>query len=300
VTSEITNRPGRASRLDVRELQAIARALRFQTIRTSHLSGTPHLGSCLSCIDLLVYIYWNVLQIDPTNPRAELRDRFILSKGHAAPALFQVLAARGFFPLEDLEHYGEDGSLFGEHPPTPSHLPGIEAATGSLGHGLPLALGMALASRIQQKPYQVYGVLSDGECNEGSVWEAAMLASSQAVSNLTIAIDYNKWQATGRSDEVLAIAPLADKWRAFGWSVAEIDGHDFAQIDEAIQVHHVDPRPKAIIAHTIKGRGISFMEDDNNWHYRIPSADEVRRAAEELQIDSSEIKLDGRQPIQHG
>ena len=298
--SEISIQPGKADPLDVKELQAIARKLRFRTIRTSHISGTPHLGSCLSCIDLLVYIYWNVLQIDPTNPKSELRDRFILSKGHAAPALFQVLAELGFFPLGDLEHYGADGSLFGEHPPTPSHLPGIEAATGSLGHGLPLALGMALASRIQQKPYQVYAVLSDGECNEGSVWEAAMLASSQAVSNLTIAIDYNKWQATGRSDEVLALAPLADKWRAFGWCVAEIDGHDFAQIDEAIRVHHADPKPKAIIAHTIKGRGVSFMEDDNNWHYRIPSADEVRRAAEELQIDQSEIKLDGRKPIQHG
>jgi transketolase len=274
--------------------------LRFRTIRTSHLSGTPHLGSCLSCIDLLVYIYWNVLQIDPKNPRSECRDRFILSKGHAAPALFQVLAERGFFPLEDLDAYGEDGSLFGEHPPTPSHLPGIEAATGSLGHGLPMALGMALSSRIRQKPYQVYAVLSDGECNEGSVWEAAMLASSQAVSNLTIAIDYNKWQATGRSDEVLALASLPDKWHAFGWCVAEIDGHDFHQIDEAIRAHHADPRPKAIIAHTIKGRGVSFMEDDNNWHYRIPSANEVRVAAEELQIDPNKIQLYGRKPIQHG
>ena len=300
MTSAISSRPVKTNSIDLRALEAIAKMMRFRTIRTSHLSGTPHLGSCLSCMDLLVYFYWNVLQLDPTNPRAELRDRFILSKGHAAPALFQVLAERGFFSPEDLEHYGEDGSLFGEHPPTPNHLPGIEDATGSLGHGLPMALGMALASRIQQKPYQVYAVLSDGECNEGSVWEAAMLASSQTVSNLTIAIDYNKWQATGRSDEVLALAPLADKWRAFGWSVTEIDGHDFDQIDEVIRVHHADPRPKAIIAHTIKGRGVSFMEDDNNWHYRITSADEVRKAAEELQIDPSEIKLDGRKPIQHG
>jgi transketolase len=299
VTSEITNRLGKANPLSLRELQAVARALRFRTIRTSHLSGTPHLGSCLSCIDLLAYFYWNVLELDPTNPRAELRDRFILSKGHAAPALFQVLAERGFFPLEDLETYGEDGSVFGEHPPTPSHLAGIEAATGSLGHGLPMALGMALASRIKRKPYQVYAVLGDGECNEGSVWEAAMLASSQAVSNLTIAIDYNKWQATGRTDEVLAVAPLADKWRAFGWCVAEIDGHDFVQIDEAIRVNQADPRPKAIVAHTIKGRGVSFMEDDNNWHYRIPSANEVQKAAAELRIHPSEIKLDGREPIQH-
>jgi transketolase len=278
---------------DIAALEHRSRTLRFRVVRTSHLSGTPHLGSCLSCLDLLTYFYWNVLKVDPKNPTDPNRDRFILSKGHAAPALFQVLAERGYFPVSDLENYGDDGSLFGEHPPTPSHLPGIEAATGSLGHGLPIGLGMALAARITGAPYRVYAVLSDGECNEGSVWEAAMLAGAQKVSNLTIAIDYNKWQATGRSNEVLALAPLADKWRAFGWCVTEIDGHDFAQLSDAIARHDNDPRPKAIIANTIKGRGVSFMEDDNNWHYRIPSADEVRKAAVELRIDAKDIRIDG-------
>jgi transketolase len=250
-------------------------------------------------LDLLVYIYCNVLHIDPGSPEAPDRDRFILSKGHAAPALFQVLAERGFYPVGDLDKYGENGSIFGEHPPIPSHLPGIEAATGSLGHGLPMGLGMALASRVQKLPYQVYVVLSDGECNEGSVWEAALLAAAQKVNNLTIAIDYNKWQATGRSDEVLALAPLADKWRAFGWCVSEIDGHNFDEINCAIQANESDPRPKAIIANTIKGRGVSFMEDDNNWHYRIPEAEEVHRAARELGIAINDIQIEGHKQASH-
>jgi len=282
------------------ELQALARLIRFRTVRTSHLSGTPHLGSCLSCIDLLVYFYWRVMHVNPASPKDPLRDRFILSKGHAAPALFQVLAERGFFPLRELDHYGEDGSIFGEHPPCPAHLAGIEAATGSLGHGLPMGLGMALAARIQGLNYKVYVVLGDGECNEGSVWESAMLAASQKVANLTIAVDYNKWQATGRSNDVLALAPLADKWRSFGWCVSEVDGHDLKQIDEEINAHACDERPKAIIAHTIKGRGVSFMEDDNNWHYRIPTREEVYRAAEELDIASASVDLEGRMPISHG
>jgi transketolase len=286
--------------LSAAQLDALARALRFRVVRTSHLSGTPHLGSCLSCLDLLVYFYWNVLRIDPMQPQAVDRDRFILSKGHAAPALFQVLAERGFFPVEDLEHYGENGTMFGEHPPTPVHLGGIEAATGSLGHGLPMGLGMALAARITEVPYKVYAVLSDGECNEGSVWEAAMLAAAQQVGNLTIAIDYNKWQATGRSNEVLALAPLADKWRAFGWCVSEVDGHDFEQIDAAVKAHADDPRPKVIIANTVKGRGVSFMEDDNNWHYRTPNAEEVHKAAVELGIAAEDIRIEGREAASHG
>jgi len=281
------------------ELERIARELRFRTVRTSHLSGTPHLGSCLSCLDLLVYLYWQVLKIDPSNARDEGRDRFILSKGHAAPVLFQVLAERGFFPVEDLEDYGKDGSVFGEHPPAPKYLPGIEAATGSLGHGLPMGLGMALAARIQGASYRTYVVLSDGECNEGSVWEAALMAAAQKISSLTVFVDYNKWQATGRSNEVLGLAPLAAKWAAFGWSVQEIDGHDFAAIEAAASKSDELGGPKVIIANTVKGKGVSFMEDDNNWHYRIPSAEEVRKAAAELQIPVDLIRLDGLAPRTH-
>ena len=284
----------------ISELEAVARLIRFRTIRNSHLTGTPHLGSCLSCTDLLIWLYWNILRIDPQNPNANNRDRFILSKGHAAPVLFQVLAHKGFYGLGALDSYGQDGSIFGEHPPSPDHLAGIEAATGSLGHGLPMGLGMALASRIAHNPYRVFAILGDGECNEGSVWEAAMMASAQKVSNLMVFIDYNKWQATGRSDEVLGLAPLAEKWRAFGWACKEVDGNSFEEIESAYHSMTNDDRPKAIIAHTVKGKGIAFMEDDNNWHYRIPSADEVCQSAEILGIPLEQIQIDGRKPISHG
>lgn len=286
--------------LSVDALEQLAREIRFRTIRNSHLTGTPHLGSCLSCADLLVWLYWNVLKIDPQSPRSLDRDRFILSKGHAAPVLFQVLAERGFYNRAILEAYGRDGSVFGEHPPAPNHLVGIEAATGSLGHGLSIGLGMALAARIQRQRYQVYAILSDGECNEGSVWECALMAAAQKIQNLTLFVDYNKWQATGRSDEVLGLAPLAEKWRVFGWATVEINGHSFEEMAEALKSLASDPRPKAIVCHTVKGKGIPFMEDDNNWHYRIPTADEVAQCAKLLRVLSDEIALESRVPMSHG
>jgi transketolase len=270
-------------KINIAELEARAKVLRGRVIETSSLTSTPHLGSCLSCVDLLVALYFSVLNIDPVKPKDPRRDRFILSKGHAAPALFQILAMRGFYPESRLDTYGQDGSVFAEHPPTPDHLDGVEAATGSLGHGLPMGLGMALSARILNLPYKVYAILSDGECNEGSVWEAAMLAAAQKVDNLYVMVDFNKWQATGRSQEVMALDPLVEKWRAFGWRAQEVDGHNIKEIISALESKPAgDNRPTAIIAHTIKGRGVSFMEDDNNWHYRIPTADEVKKSKEEL------------------
>lgn len=270
---------------EIDSLQERARLLRARIIETSSRTGTPHLGSCLSYVDILTALYFKVLKLDTGNPRAPERDRFILSKGHGAPALFQALAMRGFYPEAWLDDYGKDGGIFAEHPPTPDHLAGIEAATGSLGHGLPLGLGMALAGRIQQRKYNVYVILGDGECNEGSVWEAAMLAAAQGVSNICVIVDFNKWQATGRSEEVLALNPLADKWRAFGWDAVEIDGHDMSAVIEALSTSPVaSSRPRAIVAHTVKGKGVSFMEDDNNWHYRIPTAEEVALAKNELGV----------------
>jgi transketolase len=269
----------------IQELEAIARLVRARVIETSHRTGTPHLGSCLSCVDILVAAYFEVLRVEPSRPRDGSRDRFILSKGHAAPALFQVLALRGFYPESMLEAYGQDGSVFAEHPPTPSHLAGIEAATGSLGHGFPMGLGMALAARIQQQSHNVFALVSDGECNEGSTWEAAMLAASQRVERLAVIVDFNKWQATGRSEQVMGPYALADKWRAFGWNGYEIDGHDMAGLVEHLRrVPDGSGKPVAIVAHTTKGKGVSFMEDDNNWHYRIPTADEVVVAKRELGV----------------
>lgn len=270
---------------DIPRLESVARELRARIIETSHKTGTPHLGSCLSCADLLVTLYFSILRIDPAEPEAPDRDRFILSKGHGAPALFQILAMRGFYPESLLASYGEDGGFFAEHPPAPGHVAGIEAATGSLGHGLPIGLGMALAGRIQGKGYNVYAVLSDGECNEGSVWESAMLAAAQNVGNLCALIDFNKWQATGRSREVMSLDPLAKKWEAFGWNAIEVDGHNMAAILDALaKFPAANNKPTAIIAHTVKGKGVSFMEDDNNWHYRIPTAEEVVEAKLQLGV----------------
>lgn len=271
--------------MNVAKLQGIASEIRGRIIANSHNTQTPHLGSCLSCVDILVAAYFHSLRINPQKPRDSERDRFILSKGHGAPALFQVLAMRGFYPEAMLDSYGQDGGILAEHPPTPDHLEGIEAATGSLGHGLPIGLGMALSARINKKNYSVVVVLGDGECNEGSVWEAAMMAAAQRVGNLMIIIDFNKWQGTGRSEKVLALSPLVDKWRAFGWDACEVDGHDMEQLVKVLsQDKTSDGKPIAIVAHTVKGKGVSFMEDDNNWHYKIPSAEEVATAHKELGV----------------
>ena len=267
----------------MQDLIKIASELRGRIIETSSVAKVPHLGSCLSCTDILVALYWKILNIDPKNPTDLKRDRFILSKGHAAPALFQVLALKGFFPEEWLKNYGHDGSLFGEHPPAHG-VPGIEAATGSLGHGLPIGAGLALAARIKKLHNRVYVLLSDGECNEGSVWEAAMFAAAQKLERLMVIIDFNKWQATGRSEEVMALAPLADKWRSFGWDTLETDGHDYATLVPLLNVLPKSDKPVAVIAHTVKGKGVSFMEDDNNWHYRTPNAAEVMAAKKELGV----------------
>jgi transketolase len=270
---------------DIGKLEDIARRIRARIVETSHKTNTPHLGSCLSCVDVLIAAYFHVLRIDPARPREPDRDRFILSKGHGAAALFQVLGLRGFYPESLLETYGQDGGLFAEHPPAPQYLAGIEAATGSLGHGLPMGLGMALAARIQGRAYNVIALLSDGECNEGSVWEAAMMAAAQKVERLAVIVDFNKWQATGRSEEVLALSPLVDKWRVFGWNASEVDGHDMAALVRLMSnVPDGSGKPVAVIAHTVKGKGVSFMEDDNNWHYRIPTAAEVAAAKQELGV----------------
>ncbi len=268
------------------DIENRAKIIRSRIIETSHKAKMPHLGSCLSCVDILTALYFSVLKLDPENANKEDRDRFILSKGHGAPALFQVLAMRGFYPEEWLEKYGEDGGIFAEHPPTPDHLAGIEAATGSLGHGFPMGVGMALAARINKKEYNVYALLSDGECNEGSIWEAAMFAGGKKLDNVCVIIDFNKWQATDRSQDVMALDPLVDKWKAFGWNTFEIDGHNIEELLEAFkQFPGNNGKPTAIIAHTIKGKGVSFMEDDNNWHYRIPNEEEVRKSKIELGVN---------------
>ncbi|MEI6242825.1 MAG: transketolase [Chlamydiota bacterium] len=263
-------------------LENISKKIRSSIIDMSFLGKAPHLGSALSCVDILVALYWNFLQILPQNPHDRLRDRFILSKGHAIAALYAILAHKGFFPLDLLSTFNKNGSSLPEHP-SPKCVPGLEAATGSLGHGLSLGIGHALAGKILQESYRVVVLLGDGECNEGTIWEAALFAPSKKLDNLLVFIDYNKWQATDRSEEVLEIAPLQDKWKAFGWNTFEIDGHDYGAISQVFNhFPSSNGKPTAVIAHTIKGKGISFMEDDNNWHYRLPTEEEVIIAKKEL------------------
>ena len=265
------------------QFEDIAKLIRCRTIETSAKAKIPHLGSCLSCIEILVALYWKELKIDPRNPTDSSRDRFILSKGHGAPVLFQILAERGFFPLELLNSFGRPGSSFHEHPPKPGEIPGVEAATGSLGHGFPMAVGMAISNKIRNQNSISYALLSDGELNEGSIWEAAMFASAKSLSNLIAIIDFNKWQATGRSKEIMQLEPLTLKWESFGWHTQEINGHCFKSIFESLsKAKKENKRPSVIIAHTIKGKGVSFMEDNNNWHYRTPNNDELKSALEEL------------------
>lgn len=265
----------------IAQLERLAAEIRGEVIGMSHRADTPHLGSALSCVDMLVACYFSgALRVTPANPRDPDRDRVILSKGHAAMSLYSVLAYRGYFPREDLLTFNRQGSRFQEHP-GPHTAPGVEVATGSLGHGLAVGLGMALAARSLGKTYRVAAIISDGECNEGSTWEAALFAAANKLTNVVAMVDYNKWQATGRSDEVLALQPLREKWAAFGWDAVELDGHDMKALVNFLYAPASD-RPRIAVCHTIKGKGCSFMEDDNNWHYRVPTAEEVEQARKEL------------------
>lgn len=267
---------------DLTHVQNMARQLRADVIHMSHTSGGAHLGSSLSSADILAVLYGGVLRVDPANPLYPERDRFILSKGHAAAVLYAALAYRGFISRSELEQYGQQESWLAEHPLAGAGH-GIEAATGSLGHGLPIGVGMALSGRILGSKYRVFVLTSDGEVNEGSVWEAAMFAAAQKLDGLCVIVDYNKWQATGRTNEVLAVAPLADKWRSFGWHTIEVDGHSGEELLSAFrEFDETRERPTAIVAHTVKGNGVSFMADDNNWHYRTPDSSEVVAAMKEL------------------
>lgn len=274
-------------RADVDATLALARRVRAHALRMVHRVDASHIGTCLSMADLLAVLYGAVLDVDPRHADAERRDRFVLSKGHGAAGLYATLAECGFFEVEELDTYCRDGSRLAGH----AHhaVPGVDFSTGALGHGLSLAAGCALAGRApgDGAGFRAFALMSDGECDEGSIWEAALFAGHHGLDNLVGVVDYNKIQSFGRVDAVLDLEPFADKWRAFGWEVREVDGHDHEALHDVLRSLPFAPRrPSLLLAHTVKGKGVSFMEDDLAWHYRSPDADLLERALAELEADA--------------
>jgi transketolase len=245
--------------------------------------GSSHIGSVLSIADILAVLYGEVLRIRPDDPDWSDRDRFILSKGHAGAGVYATLAEMGFFPTEKLQTHYQDGSDLCGHV---SHIgiPGVEVSTGSLGHGLSIGTGMALAARMDGCRHRVFVLLSDGECDEGSTWEAVMFAAHHDLDNLVAVVDYNKIQSLDYVSNTIELEPFADKWTSFGWSVAEVDGHDHVALsNECAELPLCPGRPSCIIAHTVKGKGVSFMENSVLWHYRVPRGDEFEAALAEIE-----------------
>ena len=267
---------------EINNYKNIAREIRRELLNMVYRTKSGHIGSSLSTVEILVALYFKCLRISPKEPEDKNRDRFILSKGHGCPALYATLAHRGFFGSDVLNGFAVDGGTLEQHP-TRNIAQGIEVSTGSLGHGLSIGVGMAIAAKYDKSNYRIVVLLSDGEMDEGSVWEAAMLASHHKLDNLVAIVDYNKIQALGRTNEVVNLEPVAEKWHSFGWEAEEIDGHDFEQIINALErAPFRQLKPSVIIAHTVKGKGISFMEDKLLWHYRCPDEKEYAKALKEL------------------
>ncbi len=260
----------------------LARRIRQHALQMSHRAKSAHVGTSLSMADLLAVLYGAVLRVRPHEPEWPDRDRFILSKGHGCAGVYGVLAEVGFFPLAWLDDFYQNGSRLAGHI-THTGVPGVEVSTGSLGHGLSIACGMALVGKREERPYRVFALVSDGECDEGSTWEAALFAPNHALDNLVAIVDYNKIQSLGSVKEVLDLDPLARKWETFGWVTREIDGHNVQEIASALGAIPFNPgRASCVIAHTVKGKGVSFMENKLLWHYRSPDDEELRRALAEL------------------
>jgi transketolase len=258
-----------------------ANKIRAHALRMVSKANASHIGTCLSMADILAALYTEHLRIKPKNPKWTDRDRFILSKGHGAAIVYAALAEKGFFPKKWLKDYCQDGSPLTGH--ISHHVPGVEVSTGSLGHGLPIGCGMALAAKRDHKNWRTFVLLSDGELDEGSNWEAILFAPHHRLDNLVAIVDYNKIQSFGAVKDVLDLEPLADKWRAFGWEVREVDGHNHEQLDKAFQkLPFVAQKPSVLIAHTVKGKGISYMEHQLAWHYRAPNAELLEKALLEL------------------
>lgn len=265
-----------------KDLVRLATTLRRHSLEMTSRAHSSHVGSCLSIADIMAVLYGSVLRIDPKRPDWAERDRFIMSKGHAAAITYAALAEAGFFPLDRLREYGHNGTYLCGHV-SHSNVPGVELSTGSLGHGLPVGVGMALVGHRAKQPFRVFVLLSDGECDEGSNWEAALFAAHHRLDNLVAIIDYNKIQSLDRVDKTLGLEPLRQKFAAFGWEAVETDGHAVTALRELLSARPPGrDRPICVIAHTVKGKGISFMEDRVLWHYRPPTEAELASALAEL------------------
>ena len=270
-------------------MHIVARDVRAESLRMVHRAGLGHPGGDLSAADILVALYFAALRIDPAHPDAPDRDRFLMSKGHCSASLYATLALKGFFPREELDEYMRPLSRLNGHPSCTS-LPGVEASTGPLGHGLPIAVGTALAGRMDHASWRTFVLTGDGELQEGSTWEAIMAAAHYQLDRLVVIVDRNGLQQGAPTEATIAIEPLAGKFRAFGWAVREVDGHDLKALGRALRAVPFAPRrPSCIIAHTIKGRGVSFMENRVEWHHHVPSAAELAAALAELE----EVDRDG-------
>lgn len=264
------------------QLEEQAKKIRQDIITMVGEAGSGHPGGSLSAADIVTALYFYLMRNDPANPKNPDRDRFVLSKGHAAPVLYAALAERGYFPKEEIHTLRKLGSKLQGHPDM-NKVPGVEMSTGSLGQGLSVSVGMALAGKLDKKNYRVYTLLGDGESQEGMIWEAAMAAAHFKLDNLTAFLDYNGFQIDGPVSDIMNPEPLADKWRAFGWHVVQIDGHNMEEIIAAVEMAKATSgKPTMIIAKTVKGKGVSFMENQVGWHGVAPKPEEMKRALEEL------------------
>ncbi len=274
----------------LQELSRLATRIRIGVIESTHAAGAGHPGGSLSIADIMAYLYFEEMNVDPAKEKDADRDRFVLSKGHTAPALYSALALKGFFPFEELKTLRQHDSRLQGHPDMKG-IPGVDMSTGSLGMGISAACGMALAAKLDNKDYRVYTVIGDGESEEGQVWEASMFANHYKLDNLCVILDYNKLQIDGPVAEVIGPAPFEPKLEAFGYNVIAIDGHDFDQIEDAFKkARECKGRPTAIVAYTTKGKGVSFMEDKVNWHGSAPKDPDYEIAMNELNARLDELK----------
>lgn len=268
--------------LNEKQMIEKTRQLRISILKMLNKAGSGHPGGSLSAIDIIAVLYYNVMRHDPKNPKWKERDRFILSKGHICPAQYAVLADLGYFDVEELNHLREYGYSLQGHPAM-ERTPGLDCSSGSLGQGLSIATGIALAARMNGEDYRTYCLMGDGEIQEGQIWEAAMAAGHHKLDNLCAVVDLNGLQIDGKTDDVMTLNPCTDKWAAFNWNVIEVDGHDVAAVEKAFkQAASFKGKPTVLIAHTVKGKGVSFMENNPSWHGMAPNKEQLEAALAEL------------------